>query len=73
LRFSIIIVVVVVINTRTFDVCHLTIVDQSPSLLLRRRILLTYLKVEFYCNKGLASAGRNLAAKELMSCCRPMW
>jgi len=30
-----------------------------------RRILLTYFTVEFYCNKGLASAGRNLAPKEL--------
>ena len=30
-----------------------------------RCILRTYLKVEFYCNKGLASTGRNLAAKEL--------
>jgi len=32
-----------------------------------RRILLTYFKVEFYCNKGLASAGRNLAPKELIN------
>ena len=31
-----------------------------------RRILLSYLKVEFYCNKGLASASKNLAAKTLI-------
>jgi len=30
-----------------------------------RRILLTYLNIKFYCNKGMAFASRKLAAKEL--------